>query len=125
NIKNPVLFQENRLKNAKMITIGEGVSSGSLAKALELETGKAVKYVIATEFEQAMLAHDDSIARDESELIPILKQAEIIIADPLYQPICPKSAKFIPLGHEGFSGRIYHDIMPDMTDSLDWILNQL
>ncbi|MBD5143937.1 MAG: oxidoreductase [Ruminococcus sp.] len=125
NIKNPVLFQENRLQNAKMITIGEGVSSGSLAKALELETGKAVKSVIATEFEQAMLAHDDSIARDESELIPILKQAEIIIADPLYQPICPKSAKFIPLGHEGFSGRIYHDIMPDMTDSLDWILNQL
>ena len=125
NIKNPVLFQENRLQNAKMITIGEGVGSGSLAKALELETGNAVKSVIATEFEQAMLAHNDSIARDESDLIPILKQAEIIIADPLYQPICPKSAKFIPLGHEGFSGRIYHDIMPDMTDNLDWILNQL
>ncbi|MDE6776340.1 MAG: oxidoreductase [Oscillospiraceae bacterium] len=125
NVKNPVLFQENRLQNAKIITIGEGVSTGSLAKALELETSKAVKSVIATEFEQTMLAHNDIIARDESELIPILKQAEIIIADPLYQSICPKSSKFIPLGHEGFSGRIYHDVMPDMTDNLDWILNQL
>ena len=125
NIKNPVLFQENRLHNGKIIIIGEGVSSESLAKALELETGRAVKSVIATEFESAMLTHNDIMASDESELIPILKQAEIIIADPLYQPICPKSAKFINLGHEGFSGRIYHDFMPDMTDNLDWILNQL
>ncbi|MDE6005073.1 MAG: oxidoreductase [Oscillospiraceae bacterium] len=124
-VKNPVLFQENRLHDSKIIVIGEGVSSCSLAKALELETGKAVKSVIATEFEQTMLAHDDSIARDESELIPVLKQAEIIIADPLYQPICPESAKFISLGHEGFSGRIYHDLMPDMTDNIDWILSQL
>lgn len=124
-LEHPVLFQENRLHDAKIIIIGEGVSSGSLAKAMELETGRAVKTVAATEFEQTMLSLDDRIARDESELIPILKDAEIIIADPLYQPICPKSAKFIPLGHEGFSGRIYHHLMPDMTEDIDWILNQL
>lgn len=124
-LEHSVLFQENRLHDAKIIIIGEGVSSGSLAKAMELETGRAVKTVAATEFEQTMLSLDDRIAHDESELIPILKDAEIIIADPLYQPICPKSAKFIPLGHEGFSGRIYHHLMPDMTEDIDWILNQL
>ena len=36
-----------------------------------------------------------------------LKTARIIVADPLYRPICPKTAIFYEMPHIAFSGRIY------------------
>ena len=36
-----------------------------------------------------------------------LKSAGIIVADPLYRPICPESATFYEMPHIAFSGRIY------------------
>ena len=41
-----------------------------------------------------------------------LKDAEIIVADPLYQPICPKYCMFYELPHIAFSGRIYLKRLP-------------
>ena len=35
-----------------------------------------------------------------------LKDAKIIVADPLYKPICPKECEFYELPHVAFSGRI-------------------
>ena len=37
----------------------------------------------------------------------LLKDAGIILADPLYRPICPKNARFYELPHIAFSGRIF------------------
>ena len=37
----------------------------------------------------------------------LLKDADIIIADPLYRPICPKQSRFYELPHIAFSGRIF------------------
>ena len=75
--------------------------------------------------EPSLLPAQDHIARDEDELLPLLDGAEIIIADPLYQPVCPKKAKFIRLPHEGFSGRIFREEIPDMTEDISVITNQL
>ena len=36
-----------------------------------------------------------------------LKTARIIVADPLYRPICPETAIFYEMPHIAFSGRIY------------------
>ena len=36
-----------------------------------------------------------------------LKNAKIIVADPLYRPICPKDSPFYEIPHVAFSGRIY------------------
>ena len=36
-----------------------------------------------------------------------LKDADIIAADPMYRPICPKKCEFYELPHLAFSGRIY------------------
>ena len=36
-----------------------------------------------------------------------LKGAKIIVADPLYRPICPKDSSLYELPHVAFSGRIY------------------
>ena len=112
-------------ENGDIVIIGEGVSSMSLASAVQLETGKAVRVIAATELDSALLGKYDRIARDEDEIIPLLKDAKCIIADPLYQPICPKDAAFIGLAHEGFSGRIYRSEIPDMTESLENILSQM
>ena len=112
-------------EDAEIVVIGEGVSSLSLASAIGLETGIPVRAIAATEFDSGLLGTSDSIARDEDELVPLLNGAKIIIADPLYQPVCPKDAKFIRLPHEGFSGRIFRDEIPDMTEDISYITNQL
>ena len=107
------------------VIIGEGVSAVSLANAIMSEAALPVCAVAATECERAILGDSDAIARDEDELVPLLQGAEIVIADPLYQPICPKNARFIRLPHEGFSGRIFREEIPDMTEDIGCILGQL
>ncbi|MBP0973669.1 MAG: oxidoreductase [Oscillospiraceae bacterium] len=110
---------------ASAVIIGEGISAVSLANALTSETGRAFRAIAATETERVVLGASDRIARDEDELLPLLNGAEIVIADPLYQPICPKDAHFIRLPHEGFSGRIFRDEIPDMTEDISYITRQL
>ena len=112
-------------EDAEIVVIGEGVSSLSLAAAVGLDTGMQIRAIAATEFEPRMLGASDHIARDEDELLPLLESARVIIADPLYQPICPKTAKFIRLPHEGFSGRIFREEIPDMTEDISYITEQL
>lgn len=112
-------------ENGDIVVIGEGISAMSLASAIQLETGRAVRAIAATEAESAMLGRFDCIARDEDEIIPLLMNAKHIIADPLYQPVCPKDAQFIGLAHEGFSGRIFRSEIPDMTESLEWLLTRI
>ena len=107
--------------DASCVIIGEGISSVSLANALTIETGIPARAVAATECERAILGASDVIARDEDELLPLLQEAKTIIADPLYQPICPKTAQFIRLPHEGFSGRIFRSEIPDMTEDISYI----
>ena len=36
-----------------------------------------------------------------------LKEAKIIVADPLYRPIAPKDCEFYELPHVAFSGRCF------------------
>ena len=108
-------------EDASAVIIGEGISAVSLANALTSETGRAFRAIAATETERAVLGASDRIARDEDELLPLLKDVEIVIADPLYEPICPKTARFIRLPHEGFSGRIFRSEIPDMTEDISYL----
>ena len=105
----------------KAVVIGEGVSAVSLANAIMMEGHRPVRAIAATECERAILGASDAIARDEDELLPLLKDAEIVIADPLYEPICPKTARFIRLPHEGFSGRIFRSELPAMTEDISYL----
>ena len=50
-----------------------------------------------------------------------LKDAGIIVADPLYRPICPKDAQFFELPHIAFSGRIYLKKIKQMPGFADFI----
>lgn len=118
------LYRENN-GAADIVLIGEGVYCASLAKAIQLETGKNARCIAAAEFESALLSPHDRMARDEDEIIPLLRDARIVIADPLYRPICPETVHFVPMGHEAFSGRIFRKDIPDLTESLDLLKAQL
>ena len=102
--------------------IGEGITSLSLAGTIELECGIPAKVLCATECPEDILRECDRMTPDEDDIIPELEGAAFIIADPLYRPIVPESAEFIPLPSEAFSGRIYRDEIPDLIADINELL---
>ncbi|MBR5429316.1 MAG: oxidoreductase, partial [Firmicutes bacterium] len=103
---------------AETAVIGESVSAGSLAAALTLEQGLAVRVLCPLETEDALLNAGDRVAPDEDDLTPELAQVQTLIADPLYKPIF-RGPRFLSWPHEGFSGRIFRRDIPDLTYQLD------
>ena len=108
-----------------VVIIGEGITSLALAAAIEFETGRLTKVLCATECPEYILRSCDRLTPDEDDIIPELDGANVIIADPMYKPICPESAKFISLPTEAFSGRIYRKAIPDLIKEPEVILSQL
>jgi hypothetical protein len=98
------------------VVIGESVYSLSLAAALGLERGLAPRVICPLETERALLRPGDCAAMDEDELIPLLSGAEIIIADPMYKPVCPAGCDFRSLPTEAFSGRSYRRDIPNLIN---------
>lgn len=105
--------------------VGEGVFSLSLAKAIERSTGKKAKVICTTECEKGILRDGDVKAMDEESIEMALKGMEMVIADPLYQPICPENASFISLPTESFSGRIYRKNIPNLTADFSGFLEKI
>ena len=109
----------SNLPECEIAVIGEGVTSVSLAQAIELEYGKGVKVLCATECDKALLREKDVLTPDEDDVIEALKGVKMVIADPLYRPICPKGVRFIPLPAENFSGRIYRKEIPNLIEGFE------
>lgn len=105
--------------DAKTVIIGELVTAASLATALYEELQKGAKVLCAVETHKELLADGRIEARDEAELLPWLEEAELIIADPMYRPICPSHVRFIELPHEAFSGRIYRGQMWNLIEEFE------
>ena len=104
--------------------IGEGVYSLFLASSIEMECGIPCKVLCATECPDGILRECDRMTPDEDDIIPELEGAVYVIADPLYKPIVPESAKFIPLPSEAFSGRLYRDEITNLIEDFDQLLNK-
>jgi len=107
------------LPNSEIAVIGEGVISLSLAQAIELEYGIGVKVLCATECDKKLLRTKDVMTNGEEDVIEALQGMKIVIADPLYRPICPNNAKFMVLPAESFSGRIYRNEIPNLVDRFE------
>ena len=88
-------------ESGETYVIGERVVSSSIARALEVDFDAAGASAISP-----------LDVPDEDEIFRKLKDAKLVIADPLYRPAIPKDCKFIPLPHEGYSGRIFSDDIP-------------
>ena len=106
----------------EIVIVGEGFTSLALAQAIELEIGKGVKVLCATECDEEILREKDMMTMDEEEIEEAIVGAKIMIADPLYRPICPAEIKFVSFPAESFSGRIYRNEIPNLvTDFETWI----
>ena len=87
--------------------IGEPITMGSLAAVIEQKYRKKVQLLCPLEITEGLLRQEDEVIRGEEAMEEKLKTARIIVADPLYRPICSESATFYEMPHIAFSGRIY------------------
>jgi hypothetical protein len=55
---------------------------------------------------------------DEDDIAEAIKDAKMVIADPLYRPIVPDKAIFVNHPHEGFSGRLFRKNIINLIDAL-------
>lgn len=119
-IYTPSNAPSNALAGRPAYIIGETVFVGSLARALETALGlprAAITAIVPMETDSELLQPGTLCLTDECELIPRLHEAGLIIADPLYEPICPPSAAFVPLPHIAFSGRLYEKAIPNLIEA--------
>lgn len=100
----------------ELVIIGESVYSASLAAAIEMEYNVGTKVICPVDSDEKLLRSQDEQAPEEDDIFQCVKGAKYIIADPLYQPICPENARFYPLGHIAFSGRIYEKTIPNFVN---------
>lgn len=110
---------------AQTMIIGETVTSMSLATALFKTTGHGSTVICPVDDQSGLMNAHCLDAHDEDDVGQCLANATTVIADPLYQPICPKQAHFVALPHEAFSGRIYHDSMYNLVSDFDQFLTKI
>ena len=124
DLKEAIITKENKIsyinrkidKNPQITIIGESIMSESLAYAISTEKNKTVNVISTLETDKNLLLEGDKLKTYEDEIEEALKNSKTIIADPLYRPICPLDSNFISLPHEGFSGRIYRDEIPNLIN---------
>ena len=113
------------LQGGDTVIIGEAVTSVSLASALELSTGKSARVICPTEVTAGILRKKDIAVTCEEEIDEAIVGAGCIIADPLYRPICPDTARFVRLPAENFSGRIWREEIPNLVTNFDVFLKEV
>lgn len=106
----------NKMTNRTIKIIGESVYSASFASAIELEYDIDIQVLCPLDTEEGLLREGDMMTPEEDDLLDMLKDAQGMIADPMYQSICPLDTKFYPLPHEAFSGRIYDPVNPNLIN---------
>lgn len=116
--------RQNRIWKSDMfgediVIIGEGIQSVSLASAIELSTSVGTKVLCPLECGAGILRRKDALTPWEEDIEKNLVGAKTIIADPLYRPICPADAKFIPLPAESFSGRMFSKDIPELVSGFE------
>ena len=99
-----------------VVVVGESVYAGSLARSITMTTGKPVRVIHTLDtFPELALQWDKKLA-DEDKLEQEFSRCSCVVADPLFKPIVPANAKFVPIPHEAFSGRCFRKDIPDLVD---------
>ena len=123
----------NKAKSEKIYIIGESVTSKSLAKYIYYKYGHVATVISAVELGNTY--HGDIVKNlkirklcanekfdlnllDEDDIEEAIRDAKMVIADPLYKPIVPESAVFVSNPHEGFSGRLYRKDILNLIEIL-------
>ena len=118
-------FPLSDLPQGDILIIGEAVNSLSLASALEWNTGKGTVVLCPTEWDAKLLRSKDLLLQSEDQIRQAMSQAKLVIADPLYQPICPSEVPFIRLPSEAFSGRLYRQEIPNLVSEFNTFFSEV
>ena len=111
------VYLQNRMQQETEITlIGEPVTMGSLAAGIEKKYGRMTRVLCPLKECESLLGRNDKVVLGEEAMEEELKNAKIIVADPLYRPICPKDSTFYEIPHVAFSGRMFIDHMHRKQD---------
>ena len=57
--------------------------------------------------------------QSEEQIQQAMAQAKLVIADPLFQPVCPPEVRFLKLPVEAFSGRLYRQQIPNLVSKFE------
>lgn len=101
---------------SKLVIIGEAVTSVSLSRAIENDLGIRSRVIASVECNDEILRDGDVMAVGEDAILRelIRMKPQTVVADPFYRPLVNSEIKFIPLGHEAFSGRIFDSEAPQL-----------
>ena len=108
---NAVVEIRDKSCDSKVAIVGESVTSASLAAAIYCECGRRPRVLESVgDGDMSVLISADDMGDvscdDEDILEQEIKKSEIIIADPLFEPICGGKS-FVRLPHAAFSGRCF------------------
>lgn len=104
--------------------LGEAVSAVSLAEAILSETGMHVQVLCPTN-ESPILREHDLYTPYEADIESALKDAKLVIGDPIYRKVLNRDVRFLPLPHEAYSGRIYRKDIPNLIGNISYISEKL
>ena len=91
--------------DGSLCVVGEPVRAGSRAAALQEREGMPARVVCPLEASSELLQSGDAKVFGEEEVEQALAQARVVVADALYGPVCPPTARLEPWPHLAFSGR--------------------
>ena len=118
-------FPHSNLEGGEIVIIGESATSVSLASAIEFSMQKGVKVICPTEYFENILRDKDTACTWEEEIEEIINSAAVVIADPLFAPICKDGIRFVNLPSESFSGRIYRDQIPNLVSDFTKFISEV
>ena len=94
-------------KSQIVTLIGEPVTTTSLAALIEKKYHYKTKVLCPLEETDGLIGSQDLKVSGEEEMENALKNVQIVVADPLYRPICPAECEFYERAHIAFSGRMF------------------
>ncbi|MCR5830446.1 MAG: nitrogenase component 1 [Lachnospiraceae bacterium] len=110
-----------------IVIIGEQVYSLSLAEALK-DLGIKARVLCQLDRVRDSKVNEEKIefiyTPEEDDVIRETKEADLVIADPLYGPICG-AGKLIELPHMAFSGRMFENDIPNLIGDGEQIYNRI
>ena len=113
----PLMHAEGSAPDAPATCIiGESIFAASLAAALQAADGRNARLIVPTAHAPQLLPPGTTTCPSETALIAMLANAAALLADPLYQALCPPDLPFLPLPHTACSGRLYEAQQRNLLD---------
>jgi len=113
-------YLDCKREKSRNYIVGEPIISGYIAAQIKKRYGTDYNVIATTEITDGLLSVCDIKCHGEDEIRSALSDAEIIIGDPMFELISPKTAKFIKLPHFAMSGRLYRKEIPDLMRLEDY-----